>query len=173
MSVNLRRTTAADADWVRAFTKKFWGAEFFLIHRVLYYPHELPGWIAETEMGEKIGLGAWFIKKDACELVMLAVDPPLQHQGIGTRLLNMVIAEATNADCRRLWLVTTNDQLSALRFYQRRDFRLVSLERGAMDKERAVKRTIPEVGEFGIPVHDELELEKILPKNETLRREES
>ena len=61
---------------------------------------------------------------------------------------------------RRLWLITTNDNVDALRFYQRRGFRLVRVHAGAVDRSRAaLKPGIPEAGDHGIPLRDELELE--------------
>lgn len=67
---------------------------------------------------------------------------------------------ARRAGCTRLWLVTTNDNLDALRFYQRRGFRLSRLRPGAVDLSRqTLKPEIPEVGTFGIAIRDELELE--------------
>jgi hypothetical protein len=59
-----------------------------------------------------------------------------------------------------VWLVTTNDNLVALRFYQRRGFRLSALRPGAVDEaRRRLKPAIPDAGAFGIPLRDELELE--------------
>jgi hypothetical protein len=64
------------------------------------------------------------------------------------------------ADSERIWLVTTNDNLEALRFYQRRGFVLSRLRPGAVDKSRAsLKPQISTTGEFGIPIRDEIELE--------------
>ena len=61
----------------------------------------------------------------------------------------------------RLWLVTTNDNLDALRFYQRRGFRVADVRPGALDDaRRSLKPTIPEVGRFGIPIRDEIILER-------------
>jgi len=63
--------------------------------------------------------------------------------------------------CPRLWLVTTNDNVDALRFYQRRGFCLVCVHRGAVDHSRAhLKPEIPLAGNNRIPLRDELELEK-------------
>ena len=61
---------------------------------------------------------------------------------------------------RRLWVLTTNDNVDALRFYQRRGFRLSALRPGAVDEaRRQLKPEIPELGEYGIPIRDEIELE--------------
>ena len=58
-----------------------------------------------------------------------------------------------------MWLITTNDNLNALRFYQGRGFRLVAVHPGAVEASRRLKPQIPELGSFGIPIRDELELE--------------
>ena len=71
------------------------------------------------------------------------------------------MAEASGA--HRLWLITTNDNVDALRFYQRRGYRLARVDAGAVDRSRAaLKPAIPEIGAHGIPLRDELELELLL-----------
>ncbi len=60
-------------------------------------------------------------------------------------------------------MVTTNDNLRALGLYQRRGFRLAALRCGAVDQGRRLKPEISEVGEGGIPLHDELELVRLVP----------
>jgi hypothetical protein len=59
-----------------------------------------------------------------------------------------------------LRVTTTNDNLNALRFYQRRGFRMTEVRPGAVDRARSQKPSIPLVGEFGIPIHDEIDLER-------------
>ncbi len=61
-----------------------------------------------------------------------------------------------------MWLVTTNDNLRALYFYQRRGFRIVAVHRDAVMHSREIKPEIPSVADNGIPILDELELEKPL-----------
>lgn len=66
-----------------------------------------------------------------------------------------------SAACDRIWLVTTNGNLEALRFYQRRGFRLSALRPDSVDKAREeLKPQILTVGEFGIPLRDELEVRR-------------
>ena len=69
---------------------------------------------------------------------------------------------ARAGQCTRLWLITTNDNLRALRFYQRRGFRLAALHRDALETSRRLKPSISEIGFHGIPLRDELELERSL-----------
>ena len=93
--------------------------------------------------------------------------------GIGSALLDALRHEI--GDGERIWLVTTNDNLEALRFYQRRGFRLSALRTGAVDESRRrLKPQIPTVGDFGIPIRDEIELEygrstRALPPGSALR----
>ena len=103
------------------------------------------------------GAATYLIDKDGCELLTLHAATRLA--GIGSALLAAVQDIARAAECQRLWVVTTNDNLEALRFYQRRGFRLVEVRPGAVDRSReTLKPGIPEVGEHGIPLRDELEL---------------
>ncbi len=77
-------------------------------------------------------------------------------------LIEAVKQAAVSAGCRRLWLITTNDNLHALRFYQKRGFRLVAVYPNALEESRRLKPEIPLVGLDGIPLRDELELELAL-----------
>ena len=72
------------------------------------------------------------------------------------------LAEFVQAGVERVWVVTTNDNLSALATYQRQGFRLVELRPGAVDRARSLKPTIPLIGEHGIAMHDELVLQRLL-----------
>ena len=95
---------------------------------------------------------------------MLTLHAAHRHRGTGTALIEAIETLARDAGCTRLWLITTNDNVDALRFYQRRGFRLAKLHAGAVDDARArLKPGIPRVGDHGIPLRDELELE--LTKN--------
>ena len=89
----------------------------------------------------------------------MTLDALRQWQGVGTALLAAVRDAAAAAGCRRLWLVTTNDNLDALRFYQRRGMHLVTVHHGLRETARRLKPQIPLTGCFGIPLLDEIELE--------------
>ncbi|MBV9279222.1 MAG: GNAT family N-acetyltransferase [Chloroflexi bacterium] len=97
-------------------------------HGVLYPLADLPGFLAERG-GDPVGLVGYEMAGDACEIVL--IDSGVRHTGIGTALLQAVEGMARRTGCRRLWLVTTNDNLDALRFYQRRGFVLVALRPNA------------------------------------------
>jgi len=112
--------------------------------------------------GERLaGVLTYVIDGTACEV--LTLHAAARFGGAGTALLDAVRAVARAAGCSRLWLITTNDNVDALRFYQRRGFRLVAVHAGAVDLARArLKPEIPAVGDHGVPLRDELELEQAL-----------
>jgi GNAT superfamily N-acetyltransferase len=155
----IRPLTAADRDWVRALIVERWGAGFVIAHGTVYHPHELPGFAAERG-AERAGLLTIHISGGACEIVTL--DSLRPGEGIGAALVEAAAQAARAAGCTRLWVVTTNDNLNALRFYQKRGFRLSALRPGAVDESRRLKPSIPLTGEHGIPIRDEIELELAL-----------
>jgi hypothetical protein len=99
----------------------------------------------------------------SCEIISL--DSLRPGIGVGTALIDAVAVAARQTGCRRLWLITTNDNLNALGFYQKRGFVLAAVHPDAVAEARLLKPNIPLVGLNGIPLRDEIELERILPGN--------
>ena len=157
--VRIHSVTPTDKAWLTQFVMAQWGSEMVVAHGVTYYPADLPGFVARLA-DEVVGLVTYVMAEGACEIV--TIDAIRPFQGIGTLLLAAVKAEAVQAGCRRLWLITTNDNLAALRFYQRRGFVLAALHRNALALSRQIKPQIPLIGMDGIPLRDELELEMAL-----------
>jgi len=109
--------------------------------------------------GDPAGLLTCLVSGDACEIFTLHARD--RRRGVGTALVEAARARARDAGCRTLWVVTTNDNLDALRFYQRRGFRLRTVRPGAVDDaRRRLEPEIPEFGDHGIPIRDEFELER-------------
>ena len=92
----------------------------------------------------------------------MSLDSLTEKQGIGTALLNMVIQKAKEKDIQKIILITTNDNINAIRFYQRRGFDMVNLYRNMLDVSRKPKPEIPFIGENEIPLRHEIEFEMIL-----------
>jgi len=88
----------------------------------------------------------------------VTIDSLVEGQGVGTALIAAVAEAARASGCLRLWLVTTNDNVDALRFYQKRGFRLAALYPDAIAESRKLKPKIPPIGAHGIPIRDEIEL---------------
>lgn len=155
--MKVRPNHDGDRPWAARRLRERWGGETVVSRGVVHRPAELPGFVAVRDDGTRAGLATYRIDGDACELVTIDADAP--GAGVGEALLEAVAAAARAAGCTRLWLITTNDNLTALRFYQRRGLRLVALHAGAVEEaRRTLKSSIPEHGEHGIPVRDELEL---------------
>lgn len=157
--ITIREIIDQDRAWLADFVSEHWGAPIMIVHRVTYDVSRLPGLIAE-EQGACVGVVTYHREGEACEIVSL--DSLRPEQGIGTLLLGAVKQAARRAGCTRLWLITTNDNLNALRFYQKRGFVLVAVHRNAVQQARMLKPQIPLIGEHGIPLRDEIELEMVL-----------
>lgn len=134
---------------------EFWGSELQVVHQSVYRPAELPGLIAERA-GRVVGLLTYQVSDEMLEIVTLnAIE---RRTGVGTVLMEAVVADARQLRCQEIRLTTTNDNLDAIRFYQRRGLRLVALRPGAVDRARLEKPEIPRVGGYGIPLRDEIDL---------------
>jgi N-acetylglutamate synthase-like GNAT family acetyltransferase len=157
--VSVREATAADAEAVAAFLERH-GSAVVARHGELLDATGRPGLVAEDD-GRLVGVLTYVVDGTACEVLTLHADPP--GTGVGTELMEAAAEVAAAQGCDRLWLITTNDNVDALRFYQRRGFRLTGLRPGAVDHSRRVlKPQIPEVADNGIPIRDELDLERPL-----------
>jgi GNAT superfamily N-acetyltransferase len=158
VNFTLRPVHSDDKDWIRTLIREHWAAEFVFVHGKIFHPHDLPGFIAEAGT-VKTGLITYSIAGEGCEIVTL--DSLEREKGIGGALIEAVKNAARRSGCRRLWVVTTNDNLHALRFYQREGFTLAALRPNVMDAARKLK-PIPPLGQDGIPIRDEIELEMTL-----------
>jgi ribosomal protein S18 acetylase RimI-like enzyme len=149
-----------DRSWVLEVVHG-WGSTDYVISRGrILQPVDLPGFCAVTPDDVPLGLAAYELADGQCQLVI--VEALTRFRGIGTALVEAVRDAAAEAGCARLWLITTNDNLDALRFYQRRGFELVAVHRDLRETARRLKPSIPLIGEYGIPIRDEIELELVV-----------
>ena len=127
----------------------------------LVHPMDHPALIAEAADGHLLGMLTYVPGQDWRQCEILTLHAGEQWHGAGTALVEAIGQLARRRGCTRLWVITTNDNVDALRFYQRRGFCLVRVHRGAVDRSRAsLKPEIPSVGAYGIPLRDEIELER-------------
>ncbi|HEX4838641.1 MAG TPA: GNAT family N-acetyltransferase [Solirubrobacteraceae bacterium] len=145
-----------ERPWLEEHLARSWGSCEIVNRGHVHDAARLPALVCLARE-HVLGVATFHIRDGQCELVTLNVLR--KHRGVGSALLAAIAVEATRQGCHRVWLVATNDNLNALRFYQRRNMRLVAVHRGAVDDARSVKSSIPVVGDYGIPMHDELELE--------------
>lgn len=154
----VRPILEAEREWLAEKLQERWGSTS-IASRVLHDAAALPALVC-VRGTERAGMATFALADGACELVTLNAFE--RGRGVGSALLAAVAAAARADGASRLWLITTNDNLDALRFYQRRGFRLGAVHRGAVDDARRLKPNIPLIGEHGIPIHDEAELELAL-----------
>jgi len=159
-----RRLTPADLDRIGQFWRDNWGGEEMIVHGTVFRPGQVEGFVN----ADWTGLVTYVIASDECEIISL--DSLKEGGGTGTRLIEVVADEAAGRGCTRLFLSTTNDNLLALGFYQRRGFELAAIRRGAVTQARKRKPAIPMIGDNEIPVRDEIELELKLPMQPDTRR---
>jgi GNAT superfamily N-acetyltransferase len=157
--VTVRPATEADRDAIDRLLTASWGEPVVVGHGVRYDLRTLPTLVATDRTG-LTGVLTYVTGTSGLEVVSIDAAPP--GRGVGSALLEAAAALARAAGLGRLWLVTTNDNLDALRFYQRRGLRLVSVSPGAVDQSRRLKPGIPAIGAYGIPIRDELTLEIVL-----------
>jgi DNA-3-methyladenine glycosylase I len=146
-----------DGPWVAERTETLFGGPTVVVAGREHRPDELPG-LAAVDGERAVGFVTWWIDGDVLEVVTL--DALERGRGIGSLLLLRAEAAARDAGCARVRVVTTNDNLTALRFYQGRGYSIVEVRRGAVEQSRRLKPTIPRTGESGIEITDEIELSK-------------
>jgi ribosomal protein S18 acetylase RimI-like enzyme len=159
----VRPAALEDVEAIAAIHAAAWGGPLAVGHGVAYDLTTLPTLVA-VEDDRIAGVLTYHVAGDAIEVVSIDAAPP--RHGVGTALLDAAADVGRAFGLRRLWLVTTNDNLDALRFYQRRGLRLVGLAPDAVAASRRLKPGIPAVGAYGIPLRDELTLELSLALTE-------
>ncbi len=148
-----------DRGKVDAFIVRQWFSMQMAVHGELIDLGTADGWYA-TDGDEIIGLITYRIVND--EMEILSLDSVHKKRGVGTILLNETIDKAKDCRCKRIKVITTNDNLNALKFYQKHGFELVKIHRNAVDVARKLKPSIPLIGNDGIPLKHEIELEHML-----------
>ena len=136
-----------------------WGSSQSVSRGRIHEGDLLPGYIA-IRQNHILGLVTYHLEQDQCEIVTL--NSLEEGKGIGGRLIEAVKSKAEESKCRRIWLITTNDNTHAIRFYQKQGFYMAALYPNAIQRSRALKPSIPSTGFHDIPIRDEIEFEYIL-----------
>ncbi|MEZ2127264.1 MULTISPECIES: GNAT family N-acetyltransferase [unclassified Sinorhizobium] len=147
-----REPRQQDADWIAKLLAERWGGTTIVAHGEVFDLLSLPALVAEPDQG----LATYRLRGDDAELMSL--DAVCPGQGVGTVLIEALADMLRRRGICDLWVMTTNDNLTALRFYQRRGFELRRIRPGAVDEARLLKPSIPKIGDDGIPIRDEIDL---------------
>ncbi|WP_068315282.1 GNAT family N-acetyltransferase [Polycladidibacter hongkongensis] len=161
MAITTRAIEESDRAQVIDLLVRRWTSPEILIDGEMVNGSALPGFIAFDD-DELVGL-VTLIKRES-EWEILTLDSLRRWGGIGTQLLDRCVDGALEAHIERLMVRTSNDNLDAFRFYQRRGFRLEAVVQGVIDRERELKPEIPVTGLHGIPIRDEVVFARSLPK---------
>ena len=143
---------------VVAFFQAHWGTTEMVISSGIYDCSQLQGFTYLNENQAIIGLITYVLRGKECEIISL--DSTEEGRGIGTLLVQAVEERARQHNCTVVSLITTNDNLHALKFYQKRGYYLVEILQNAVERARALKPEIPLIGYEGIPIRDEIKLQK-------------
>jgi len=159
LAIGVRRKEIQDTEWVQDVLKKYWYSTKIVSKGRIHTGPELSGYIAQIN-DARVGLALYEIVGNECEIISL--NSFTEFSGVGSLLIDSIKSAATEAKCKRIWLITTNDNMLALGFYQRKGFTLRALYLNAIQQSRKLKPEIPLVGHDGIPIRDEIELEMVL-----------
>jgi N-acetylglutamate synthase-like GNAT family acetyltransferase len=146
----------SDKNWIMEILEKRWGSTEIVTRGRITNALNLPGLKAIVN-DKNIGLITYSIKGNECEIVTL--DSLEKSKGVGNKLLEAVIKLAKDDHLNRIWLITTNDNLYAQKFYHKRGFIQKAIYPNALGESRKLKPEIPIIGINGIPLKDEIELE--------------
>jgi GNAT superfamily N-acetyltransferase len=156
MKIRVRKQE--DQAWIDGVLAERWGSRQIVVHDRVFDAGALPALIA----GEAEGLAIYALDENGIQAELVTLDALTPQKGIGTALIEALVQLLQERDFKALRVTTTNDNLTALRFYQRRGFRLVLVRAGAVNEARKIKPSIPLIGLDGIPLRDEIELVRSL-----------
>lgn len=155
----ITQPSSKDFSWLTCFFNEHWGGTTMVSKGTTY--NVLNENIMLAKRGDNIvGILVYKIFKDEAEI--LTLEALEKHHGIGSKLLFRLEQNLKTQNIHSINLITSNDNLNAIRFYQRKGYSFKNIYIGAIDKARMVKPTIPSIGNYGIHVKDELEFEKRL-----------
>jgi len=159
MEYEIIRITENNRNEVNQILINEWEATDIIIRGKIIDGTKLDGFLA-IKGNKIIGLITYIIEENECEICSL--NSFIENKGIGTNLINTVLQYAKANGCSRVKLITTNDNIRGLEFYQRRGFVFSNIYKNAIENSRKIKPQIPLFADNGLPIRDEIEFELIL-----------
>lgn len=150
-------TLDKEREKIREIVQRFWGEEEQLTFDRKFIVTELPTYLAKSG-NDIIGFVSFAEVDDAITIVALGILPKYQNAGVGKSLIEKVEAETKRLGKKKLRVSTSNDDLPALAFYQSLGFQIYEVKPNVI----AEKHGMALKGIGGLPVRDELRLQKLL-----------
>lgn len=144
---------------VNQYVADEWAGPIIVTKGISHNTSDTDGFISVMD-GELTGYILYEI--DNCECEILVLQSICENRGIGSALIRAVIDVAKSNHCTRVWLITTNDNIHAIRYYQKFGFELKAVHINALDESRRQKPSIPLFGNEGIPLKHEFEFDYML-----------
>lgn len=154
--MEIRLTLLEEKKIVKELFIKEWNSDIMISKNQKHFVENLESIIAVVDK-EIIGLLTFNIIDKQAEIVSL--DSFNEGKGIGTKLLDFTLNYFKNLYLDRIWLITSNDNCHAIRFYQKRGWKMVNIHFNAIEEARLLKPQIPMFGYDGIPILHEIEFE--------------
>ena len=154
-----KRISTSDRTLVDEFIRQQWYTTTMIIRGKEIDMTQTEGFYVK-EQEDIIGLITYFVSDDVLEVISL--NSLRENQGIGTKLVDAVIREAKDRKLKKILVVTTNDNINAIKFYQKRGFDMARLYHNALDISRKIKPEIPLIGDHSIPLRHEIEFELLI-----------
>ncbi|EJQ98617.1 GNAT family N-acetyltransferase [Bacillus cereus] len=159
--VHIQKITPEMKEAIQDFMCENWGSLMMVSRGRVHQLEELPGFVA-LRNNRIVGIITCKVIENMCEIVSL--NSFEEGKGIGTKLVDCVLQVAKENECEKVWLITTNDNMNALRFYQKRNFMMTNLYIDAVKEARKIKKEIPFIGYDNIAISHEIQLEYILSR---------
>lgn len=154
-----KKLKEGNREEVNKFIKKNWYSTDMFVGGDIIDMTTIDG-IVVYEEGKIVALETYRIKDKECEIISL--DSLKEGQGIGTELINRVIQIAKDNLCKRVKVITTNDNIHAIEFYQKRGFDMFKLYHNAVNRARQMKPSIPLLGDNNIFINHEIEFQFLI-----------
>jgi len=165
-ALRIRPHTPADRAAILELWNHFWDEDEMDCFDRTYRAVELPAFLA-CDGQRVVGVLSYATERAwrAANIVALHVLPGYQGRGGAGRLIAALEEEAGSLGLARLIVATSNDNPVALFMYQRLGFRVTGIQVGAIGPDRVGE---PHLGVGGIPVRDEIRLEKWIEGQEAV-----
>lgn len=155
----IRQIEASDSKLIKDLMDTHWGGEPLIIRGKKYFPSFLDGLLVFRRK-KVIGFLIYEILENTMEIVVFEVFE--KFKGIGSKLLEELKQIAIKKHCEKILVMTTNDNLDALRFYQKKGFCISKIHIDSIKESRKIKPAISDIGDYGIALRDEIDLEYFL-----------